>query len=80
MDGYEVARRLRTQAQLEKMKLTAVTGYGQDADRLKSREAGFDYHLVKPVDAQKLQEVLVLLMKCRKDRTVLDCILPAFKM
>jgi CheY-like chemotaxis protein len=62
MDGYEVARRLRAHAQLEKVKLIAVTGYGQDADRLQSQEAGFDYHLVKPVDAQKLQDVLVELM------------------
>ena len=63
MDGYEVARRLREHAALKEVKLIAVTGYGQDADRLQSQEAGFDYHLVKPVDAQKLQEVLVALMK-----------------
>jgi len=62
MDGYEVARRLRAHTQLEKVKLIAVTGYGQDADRLQSQEAGFDYHLVKPVDAQKLQDLLVELM------------------
>ena len=62
IDGYEVARRLRSHAQLEKVKLIAVTGYGQDADRLQSQEAGFDYHLVKPVDAQKLQDLLVELM------------------
>jgi CheY-like chemotaxis protein len=63
MDGYEVARRVRAQPQLEKVKLIAVTGYGQEADRRQSQEAGFDYHLVKPVDAQKLGELLVELMK-----------------
>ena len=62
MDGYEVARRLRKHPQLKEVKLIAVTGYGQDADRLQSQEAGFDYHLVKPVDAQKLQDLLVELM------------------
>jgi len=45
------------------VKLIAVTGYGQKADREQSQEAGFDYHLVKPVEAQKLQDVLVDLMK-----------------
>jgi len=62
MDGYEVARRLRANTQLEKVKLIAVTGYGQEGDRLQSQEAGFDYHLVKPVDAQKLEDVLGELM------------------
>ena len=63
MDGYEVARRLRKHPDLKEVKLIAVTGYGQESDRLQSREAGFDYHLVKPVDAQKLQEVMVAVMK-----------------
>jgi len=38
--------------------LIAATGYGQDADRQRSEEAGFDYHLVKPIDPEKLQSVL----------------------
>ena len=63
MDGYEVARRLRKHPELKALKLIAVTGYGQESDRLQSQEAGFDYHLVKPVDAQKLQEVMVAVMK-----------------
>ena len=63
MDGYEAARRTRKHPELKEVKLIAVTGYGQEADRLQSQEAGFDYHLVKPVDAQKLQEVMVALMK-----------------
>ena len=63
MDGYEVARRLRKYPDLKTVKLIAVTGYGQESDRLQSQEAGFDYHLVKPVDAQKLEEVMVAVMK-----------------
>jgi two-component system CheB/CheR fusion protein len=56
VDGYEVARRIR--AQSEKPVLIAMTGYGQPEDRRKSREAGFDYHLTKPVDPARLQELL----------------------
>jgi PAS domain S-box-containing protein len=63
MDGYEVARRLRQRAELRDTKLVALTGYGQDADRQRSQEAGFDYHLVKPVDSGTLQELLERLMK-----------------
>src|SRR5262249_14449210 len=48
MDGYEVARRLRQEPGLEKVLLAAVSGYGQEEDRRRAREAGFDRHLVKP--------------------------------
>jgi PAS domain S-box-containing protein len=58
MDGYEVARRLRANADLKETVLVAITGYGQEDDRRRSREAGFDHHLVKPVDPTRLQEVL----------------------
>jgi PAS domain S-box-containing protein len=58
MDGYEVARRLRANPDLKETVLVAITGYGQDDDRRRSREAGFDHHLVKPVDPTRLQEVL----------------------
>jgi len=58
MDGYEVARRLRQIPELKDTRLIAATGYGQDADRQRSEEAGFDYHLVKPIDPEKLQSVL----------------------
>jgi PAS domain S-box-containing protein len=61
MDGYEVARRLRQIPELKDTPLIAATGYGQDADRQRSEEAGFDYHLVKPIDPEKLQTVLELL-------------------
>jgi CheY-like chemotaxis protein len=52
MDGYEVARRLREDAKLGGgiALLAAVTGYAEDNARRRSREAGFDHHLVKPVD------------------------------
>jgi signal transduction histidine kinase len=60
IDGYEVARRLRTQPGLAGTRLIALTGWGQDADRERSRQAGFDTHLVKPVDPTQLQSVLSL--------------------
>jgi CheY-like chemotaxis protein len=58
MDGYEVARRLRTLLQHRPLKIVAVTGWGQEADRQKSREAGIDVHLVKPIDSGDLQSAL----------------------
>ena len=58
MDGYEVAGRFRQHPQLKDMGLIAVTGYGQDSDRQRSQAAGFDNHLVKPVDPGHLLEVL----------------------
>lgn len=56
MDGYEVARRLR--ADDHRSLLVALTGYGRDDDRQRSQEAGFDHHLVKPVDLEELARVL----------------------
>jgi PAS domain S-box-containing protein len=58
MDGYEVARRCREEPGMPRMTLVAMTGYGQDSDRQRSQEAGFDAHLVKPVN---LQDLLLLL-------------------
>ena len=63
MDGYEVAKHLRQTPELKEMRLIAITGYGQESDRQRSREAGFDEHLVKPVEWQKLEELLASLMK-----------------
>ncbi len=54
MDGYEVAARLRHEPSCRHAVLIAVTGYGQDQDRLRSEKAGFDHHLVKPVDYDAL--------------------------
>jgi PAS domain S-box-containing protein len=58
MDGYEVARRLRFRFGRDTPRLVALTGFGQEADRARSRSAGFDAHLVKPVDLALLQELL----------------------
>jgi len=58
MDGYAVARALRAAPELARCRLIAVSGYGQAEDRHRSREAGFDRHLVKPVEADVLREVL----------------------
>jgi PAS domain S-box-containing protein len=58
MDGCEVARRLRELAPAERVALVALTGWGQDEDRRRVREAGFDHHLVKPVDLASLQALL----------------------
>ena len=58
MDGFELARRLRENDALEDIKLVAITGYGQETDRARSREAGFDAHLVKPVDLEHLEQLL----------------------
>ena len=58
LNGYEVARRIRATEAGRAMKLIALTGYGQSADMRQAREAGFDLHLVKPVDPGRLDEAL----------------------
>ncbi len=58
MDGYTVARRLREQPGLKTSLLVALTGYGQEEDRRRAHEAGFDAHLVKPADSDELQKLL----------------------
>jgi signal transduction histidine kinase/CheY-like chemotaxis protein len=58
MTGYELARRLRRQSVHAGAVFVALTGYGQERDRELSRQAGFDHHLVKPVDIAKLAEIL----------------------
>ena len=55
MDGYELAERLRAIPALHGMRLIALTGYGQESDRRRGREAGFDEHLVKPVDISAVE-------------------------
>jgi signal transduction histidine kinase len=59
LDGCEVARRIRAEAWGRNAILVALTGWGQDADRRRSREAGFDMHLVKPVDPATICDMLV---------------------
>jgi signal transduction histidine kinase len=59
LDGCEVARRIRAESWGRQAVLVALTGWGQDADRKRSREAGFDMHLVKPVDPATICDMLV---------------------
>jgi signal transduction histidine kinase len=58
MDGYEVARRIRAMPAHRGMLLVAVTGWGQEHDHRRSLEAGFDHHFVKPLDVDKLGDLL----------------------
>jgi CheY-like chemotaxis protein len=60
MDGYEVARRLRNNgtAAVNRIRLIAVTGYGQEVDRARAEKAGFDAHLVKPADPDAVARIL----------------------
>lgn len=58
MDGYQVARVLRQLDPHRRTTIIALTGWGQDQDRERTRAAGFDHHLVKPVDVDALQAML----------------------
>ena len=58
MSGHEVCRRIRAQPWGKAMRVLALTGWGQEQDRLKTEQAGFDGHLVKPLDPGKLEELL----------------------
>jgi PAS domain S-box-containing protein len=58
LNGFEVAKRLRQQPTLKNIVLVAMTGYGQESDRKRSKEAGFDHHLVKPGDFGKVLQIL----------------------
>jgi PAS domain S-box-containing protein len=60
MSGYDVAKRLKSQPASECPVLAAMTGWGQEDDQRRSREAGFDCHLVKPVDLKTLEDLLAL--------------------
>jgi CheY-like chemotaxis protein len=61
LDGYEVARRIRAEPWGKHAVLIALTGWGQDEDRRRSREVGFDSHLVKPLDPEALSTLLARL-------------------
>ena len=58
MDGYGVAKRIRSELGLGQALLVALTGYGEGRHRRQAREAGFDQHLTKPVDASTLEDLL----------------------
>ena len=67
IDGFDACRRIREQPWGKQMLMIAITGWGQDVDRRKSQEAGFDHHLVKPVDAH---EISALMTRTRARRRV----------
>ena len=58
IDGYALARKLRENPRWQNALQIALTGYGQEGDRAKTAEAGFDHHLVKPVSYQQLKELV----------------------
>jgi len=58
IDGHELARRLRAHGKSDDATFIALTGYGQDEDRQRAKEAGFDVHMVKPPDLQRLLQIL----------------------
>jgi PAS domain S-box-containing protein len=68
MDGYELARRLRAQRGASALRLIAVTGYGQDADRMRAQAAGFDHHLIKPIAAEALVALLAADLPAARER------------
>jgi CheY-like chemotaxis protein len=61
MSGYDVARELRQRPEFSQVHLAAVTGWGQDEDRRKAREAGFDSHFTKPLSPEVLEHLLATL-------------------
>ena len=63
IDGFEVAKRLRQKPGLGSVLLVAMTGYGQVADKQRSQGAGFDHHLVKPAEFEKVLQILATVSK-----------------
>ena len=66
LNGFEVAEKLRAQAAFQSLVLVAVTGYGQEKDRKRTKDAGFDYHLVKPAEFSEIQDILVAVAERRR--------------
>jgi signal transduction histidine kinase/CheY-like chemotaxis protein len=58
MSGYEVAQHIRSEAWGKHMQLIAVTGWGQEGDKRRAEEAGFDHHLTKPIDPERLERLM----------------------
>lgn len=65
LNGYEACRRIRSTRAGKDMVIIAQTGWGQEEDRQRTRDAGFDHHLVKPVEAQDLLKLLASLSELR---------------
>ncbi|HVK56803.1 MAG TPA: response regulator [Burkholderiales bacterium] len=72
LDGFEVARRVRASDETKNVTLIALSGYGQPADRQRAKEAGFDHHLVKPVDRITLTSLLASLSPENSNYAVLQ--------
>ncbi len=68
MSGYEVAERLRAEPGLEGVILVALTGYDEDTERQRSRAAGFDHHLVKPIAMDAVTELVARCAPSRKEQ------------
>ena len=62
LSGYEVAQRIRQNSETKNATLVAITGWRQPEDQERSREAGFDYHLLKPVNPESLQQLLASIL------------------
>jgi PAS domain S-box-containing protein len=63
LSGYEVAQRIRQNSETKNATLVAITGWGQPEDQERSREAGFDHHLLKPVNPESLQQLLASILR-----------------
>jgi CheY-like chemotaxis protein len=72
MDGYEVARQIRGQVEYKTICLVALTGWGQPDDRRRSASAGFDHHLLKPVNLRDLKSVLASICTQEQSYTRLE--------
>ena len=62
MNGFEIAKRIREDVELCHVVLVAVTGYGQEADKRRSKEVGFDHHLLKPADFNEVEQILATVL------------------
>jgi CheY-like chemotaxis protein len=69
LDGYATARELRTRPWAQRLMLFALTGWGQPEDKLRAREAGFDAHVIKPLDFSSVEE---LIATARRDNGMPD--------
>jgi len=65
LNGYDACRRIREYSWGRNMVLVALTGWGQDKDRRQSKDAGFDHHMVKPVDFDALMKLLASLPRSK---------------
>ncbi len=68
MSGYEIVREMRALPEGQRIAVVAITGYGREEDRERSRAAGFDQHLVKPVDRDTLHALLAQVGKAGSPR------------